>query len=78
MAVEPSVDAPPRAPPPRHPAVFQSRYCRSSCAASSISLCRPRRCAVVAGDQPHPVQTAKVAIYKRVARLRLLGHAFGI
>jgi hypothetical protein len=26
--------------PPRHRAVFRSRYCRSSCAASSISLCR--------------------------------------
>ena len=38
-------------------------------------LVPPLRGAVMAGDQPHPVQTAKVAIHKRVARLRLLRHA---
>src|SRR6266511_4353467 len=32
---------------------------------------------VVAGDQPHSVQTAEVAVDKRVARLRLLGRAVG-
>jgi hypothetical protein len=40
-------------------------------------LVPPLRGSVVAGDQPHPVQTAEVAVDERVARLRLLGHALG-
>ncbi len=38
-------------------------------------LLPPLRGAVVAGDQPHPVQTAEVAIDERVVCLRLLGRA---
>jgi hypothetical protein len=38
-------------------------------------LVPPLRGTVVAGDQPHPVQTAKVAINKRIAPLRLLVRA---
>ena len=37
----------------------------------------PLRGAVVTGDQPHPVQTAEIAIDERVARLRVLGRALG-
>ncbi|SRR6266511_2183862 len=37
----------------------------------------PFRGPVMTGDQPHAVQTAKVAIDKRVTRLRLLGRALG-
>jgi hypothetical protein len=40
-------------------------------------LVPPLRGTVVAGDQPHPVQTAEVAVDERVARLRLLGRALG-
>src|SRR6476620_3455499 len=40
-------------------------------------LVPPLRRAVVAGDQPYPVQPATVAINKRVASLRLLVHALG-
>src|SRR6266511_5241310 len=40
-------------------------------------LVPPLRSTVVAGDQPHPVQTAEVAVDERVARLRLLGRALG-
>jgi AcrR family transcriptional regulator len=40
-------------------------------------LVPPLRGPVVAGDQPHAVQTAEVAVDKRVARLRLLGRALG-
>src|SRR6266545_6044482 len=40
-------------------------------------LVPPLRGTVVAGDQPHPVQAAEVAVDKRVARLRLLGRALG-
>ncbi len=36
-------------------------------------LVPPLRREVVAGDQPHPVQTAEVAVDERVACLRLLG-----
>ena len=38
-------------------------------------LVPPLRRTVLAGDQSHPVQTAEVAVDKRVARLRLLGRA---
>src|SRR6266508_4621174 len=40
-------------------------------------LVPPLRGTVVVGDQPHPVQTAEVAVDKRVARLRLLGRTLG-
>jgi hypothetical protein len=40
-------------------------------------LVPPLRGTVVAGDQPHPVQTAKVAVHKRMTRLRLLVRAVG-
>jgi hypothetical protein len=40
-------------------------------------LVPPLRGTVVTGDQPHPVQTADVAVDKRVARLRLLVRALG-
>jgi hypothetical protein len=40
-------------------------------------LVPPLRGPVVAGEQPHPVQTAEVAVDKRVARLRLFGRALG-
>jgi hypothetical protein len=40
-------------------------------------LVPPLRGTVVAGDQPHPVQTAEVAVDERVVRLRLLGRALG-
>jgi hypothetical protein len=43
-----------------------------------LDLLVPPLCGtVVAGDQPHPVQTAEVAVDERVARLRLLGRALG-
>ena len=32
---------------------------------------------VVAGDRPHPVQTAEVAVDEGVTRLRLLGRVLG-
>ena len=32
---------------------------------------------VVAGDQPHPVHAAEVAVDERIPRLRLLGRALG-
>src|SRR5206468_242038 len=40
-------------------------------------LVPPLRGPVVAGDQSHPMETAEVAVDKRVARLRLLRGALG-
>jgi hypothetical protein len=40
-------------------------------------LVPPFGSAVVAGDQAHPVQSPEVAVHKCIARLRLVGGAFG-
>jgi len=40
-------------------------------------LVPPLRCAVVARDQPHPMETTKVAVDERVARLGLVSRALG-
>ena len=40
-------------------------------------LVTPLGCPVVAGDQPHSMHAAEVAVHERVPGLRLLGGAFG-
>ena len=40
-------------------------------------LVAPLGCPVVAGDQPHSMHAAEVAVHERVPGLRLLGGAFG-
>src|SRR4029453_11550082 len=63
----PGAEAPRRAAPPRHRGGLSVEVLQELVCCKLDLFVPPRRGTVVTGDQPHPVQTAKVAIDKREA-----------